>query len=189
MYLVCILQPNSADRIRPARLFAGSGAAISLVPSNYNCWRISVKQQWLLIRKRRQWNEENIVLNPDARPSYGLSTFNGNSARVGEEAAHWFLLCCQHRGVNAFFFFFIFFPWLTTDGVTQGGDGGIHTLLFIDLLYENVFFFFLLFRLRLEHLQPTTPESWDLSSQTFFMIIRMLRLGAFEKKNDTAENK
>lgn len=107
MYLVCILQPNSADRIRPARLFAGSGADVSLVPSNYNCWRISVKQRWLLIRKRRQWNEENIVLNPDARPSYGLSTFNGNSARVGEEAAHWFLLCCQHRGVNAFFFFYL----------------------------------------------------------------------------------
>lgn len=97
--------------------------------------------------------------------------------------------CVVSTEVLMHFFFFIFFPWLTTDGVTQGGDGGIHTLLFIDLLYENVFFFFLLFRLRLEHLQPTTPESWDLSSQTFFMIIRMLRLGAFEKKNDTAENK
>ena len=88
-------------------------------------------------QKRRQWNEDNIVLNPDVRPSYGLSTFNGNSAWwVRKQRIDFF--CVVSTEVLMHFFF----SWLTTDGVAQGGDGGIHTLLFIDLLYENVFFAF-----------------------------------------------
>lgn len=32
-----------------------------------------------------------------------------------------------------------FYLFYSTNGMTQGGDGGVHTLLFIDLLHEYVF--------------------------------------------------
>lgn len=97
--------------------------------------------------------------------------------------------CVVSTEVLMHFFFFYLLP-LTNNWWSHTGRRRRHSHFVIHrFALRKCLFFFLLFRLRLEHLQPTTPESWDLSSQTFFMIIRMLRLGAFEKKNDTAENK